>query len=337
MPRLTIRSRPDSTCWQYDLTAPGFRSRGSTKLPIADFTRDRAYDIMAGHLLAEEGPQDAPGSLEWLHDTLPDRLARENVRDSSIERYMDALNVMIDMLGASYPVRDIARRPHVAAYQQRELARGIAPATVNNRLNYLRAIFQRLFDDGTIEVNPFMRCGRLRFPDPGPAVLTPDQLRALFAAMPDTDSKRLCRILLFTGRRVSEIVGLERSDVDLDQRQYRPQNIKHRDRPKSWHSIPSQVMDDFNHFLSLPGRFPFHVRNATSLSRYFKVARERAGLSASYHLHSLRHTYITMALEAGASPLAVQAAVDHASLRMTERYTHPQNSATPCINLPFVP
>lgn len=53
-------------------------------------------------------------------------------------------------------------------------------------------------------------------------VLSPDEIRTMWAALPDTDmresTRRIVRLCLITAQRVGEIAGMDRDELDLDQR-----------------------------------------------------------------------------------------------------------------------
>jgi integrase len=77
---------------------------------------------------------------------------------------------------------------------------------------------------------------------------------------------------------------------------------------------------------------------ASNISRKVKGLIERCGIKTSVvaangrtrpdaTAHSLRHTFVTRAIEAGVPPHVVQAIVGHASAAMTERYTHLSDAA----------
>lgn len=63
----------------------------------------------------------------------------------------------------------------------------------------------------------------------------------------------------------------------------------------------------------------------TWLQRAFKEACKKAGIG-SIRFHDLRHTAATRLVEAGIPLHAVAELVGHSSIRMTERYSHPQES-----------
>ena len=142
------------------------------------------------------------------------------------------------------------------------------------------------------------------------------------------------RISIFTGIRRSEILFIERSDVNLDERFYRAVNIKSRDKHKVWREIPKQVYKDFKYFMDgSRSQNPFKVCTPNTFTQWTKKLLQEAGMSEDLHIHSLRHTYVTLGLEQGMSIRQMQKYIDHSSVYMTEIYAHDEAKKTPEIGL----
>ena len=62
------------------------------------------------------------------------------------------------------------------------------------------------------------------------------------------------------------------------------------------------------------------------MKKAFHGALNYAGLS-DFHFHDLRHVTGTRLVETGAHPRVIQSILRHSSLKMTERYTHPQDTS----------
>jgi integrase len=135
--------------------------------------------------------------------------------------------------------------------------------------------------------------------------------------------KRLVYIYLATGLRRTELMTLTREDVDLDRNRLHVTNIKHSCRRCRWITIPDSIRPDVAWFLdTFPDDEPFNLVHPDQLSHWIKARMREACLPESLNLHSLRHTFITMALQAGEHPWRIRDHVDHSNYRVTEGYAH---------------
>jgi integrase len=191
-----------------------------------------------------------------------------------------------------------------------------------------------------------------------PQVLTPEQAGQLLAAAEGTPEQRLYVVLLSTGLRISEALGLTWRDVSFEARTLNvavqlergadpgrvelktkgskrllpltPQAVlalmaqravsrqQRLECPVAWAGEPA---DDYC-FSNEAGR-PW---SANLVLGKLKRQAKRAGLPESTHLHTLRHSCATYLLAAGVPDRVVMSILGHASLRMTSHYQHVLNS-----------
>jgi integrase len=139
------------------------------------------------------------------------------------------------------------------------------------------------------------------------------------------------KILLHTGLRRSELVFLERDDVKLEDKlihvQAKPEFGFHTksDKPRSV-PINSELMDILNN-LPVRGRFlfdngqnkPLHCPDyyTDQFTKILKRSEIKNG-----NLHTLRHTFVSRLVMAGADLTTVKELAGHASISTTMRYAH---------------
>jgi integrase/recombinase XerC len=153
-----------------------------------------------------------------------------------------------------------------------------------------------------------------------------------------TDVRNLAILELFysTGMRLSELQGLNRGDLDMvsQQAKVRGKGRKERIVPVGDHAIRALRNYESRRDELTAGLGPKADRTAVFLSRtgkrigvrmvqkaiaaFLSQIDEDAGLS----VHSLRHTFATHLLDAGADLRAVQELLGHASISTTQIYTH---------------
>lgn len=141
----------------------------------------------------------------------------------------------------------------------------------------------------------------------------------------------IVRLALETAMRSSEIVGLQRSQVDLERRVVRLSQTKNgssRTVPLSLAALrvlreamsnPVRLIDSDLIFFGEPGR-DGRRRPYQFNPLWLKLKRD-CGMS-DLHFHDLRHEAVSRLVEAGLSDQEVSAISGHRSMQMLKRYTH---------------
>ncbi|HZB22392.1 MAG TPA: tyrosine recombinase [Gaiellaceae bacterium] len=217
-------------------------------------------------------------------------------------------------------------------------ADGRAPATVARRIAALRAFYRHLALLGTRVDNPAAELAPPRRPRKLPRTLSPGEVERLIDAAKGTTPRALrdsaiVELLYGAGLRVSELVSLHRSSVELDERIVRCVGKGDKERVVP---IGRPAVEALRRYVSR-GRPHLDRRHRHELflnakggpltrAGVFLILRTvaaKAGLEAGrVHPHLLRHSFATHLLEGGADLRSVQEMLGHADLATTELYTH---------------
>lgn len=143
----------------------------------------------------------------------------------------------------------------------------------------------------------------------------------------------LCELLYASGIRISELVGLNLSHVDLEARLIRVMGKGKKERIVPIHRTCQKLLQDWinNYRLDLVKNTAeeealfvgergerIHAR----IIRYMLSKRgKELDINKSLHPHRLRHSYATHLLESGADLRSIQELLGHATISTTERYT----------------
>jgi site-specific recombinase XerD len=127
--------------------------------------------------------------------------------------------------------------------------------------------------------------------------------------------KAIIYLLLDTGIRASELVGLERDRIDLENHKIKVLGKGNRERLLPFSPKTGQML--FRH-LSNSGGKPFPI-GRTSLTSLFDRLGRRAGVP-NCHPHRFRHTFAITYLRNGGDAFTLQEMLDHSTMEMVKRY-----------------
>ncbi len=225
-----------------------------------------------------------------------------------------------------------ARESHLIVHLGQLRRAGRAPSTVTRKLSAIRSFYRFLAAQGAISADPTAALPAPRLLRKLPQVLTVAQVQRLLA-QPDASSLRglrdraMLELLYASGLRVSELVGLTRDDLNLEQGLVRCVGKGGKERIVP---VGKPALEAVERYLAAredasPALFP--GRKGRPLSRVScwriitRYARQ-AGIRTPLSPHTLRHSFATHLLEGGADLRAIQELLGHASVATTEIYTH---------------
>ena len=233
----------------------------------------------------------------------------------------------------------LAIRGWLAAMQRR----GVAKRSAARALSALRTFYRFLAATQGLEVNPAKATRTPRHERTLPGYLDRTEIDAVFAdaerraeagGFAEARDLAMVELLYATGIRLSELAGLNDQDVDLisDQVKVRGKGRKERIVPFGGyaaralrcyyrHRDVQQALGGAERRAVFVGR---RGRRLTPRAVQLVVKRQLGALARGrdLHVHSLRHSFATHLLDAGADLRAVQELLGHASLSTTQVYTH---------------
>ena len=221
---------------------------------------------------------------------------------------------------------------HLVHHLTRLQKSGAAPATVMRRLSALRMFYRYLEAEGRIQRNPTANLDSARLSRRLPVTLSLEEVERLLA-QPDPNSKRglrdraMIEFLYATGLRVSELVALNRGDVNAKLGVVRCLGKGGRERIVP---VGRQAIEWLHRYLSSradaePALFLGRGRRRFSRVGFWKIIKRyaaQAGIRASISPHTLRHCFATHLLERGADLRSIQEMLGHVNIGTTQIYTH---------------
>jgi integrase/recombinase XerC len=220
-------------------------------------------------------------------------------------------------------------RAYLAALHERGLAR----TSIARRLAALRSFFRFLVRRGRARANPAREVATPKLPKTLPAYLPIDESEALLrvvspVAAASARDRAILELFYATGIRVAELAGLDVEDVSL--RDWREATVRVLGKGRKERIVPvgRQAVEALQTYLGPRGAGPLFLNErggrltVRSLHRIVRARARAAGLHRRVSPHTLRHTFATHLLDAGADLRLIQELLGHARLGTTQKYTH---------------
>ncbi|MSO36958.1 MAG: site-specific tyrosine recombinase XerD [Acidimicrobiia bacterium] len=216
-----------------------------------------------------------------------------------------------------------------------------APASIARALVAVRSFHRFCRDEGFVAMDPSEEVGAPRVPQGIPKALTEEEIESLLDSVEGSDPRALrdraiLETLYGTGSRISELVGLDREDLDLEDGVVRVFGKGSKERVVPIGRSAREAVSDYLQrgrpalerpsTRRVPGDPVFLNARGGRLTRQscWKIvtaAGDRVGLSGRLSPHVLRHSCATHMIEHGADIRVVQELLGHASLSTTQVYT----------------
>ena len=215
---------------------------------------------------------------------------------------------------------------------------GLGKRSQARALSAVRSLFRFACLEGVMPANPAQGVKTPKIPKTLPRHLRPGEVEDLIEAPAGDEplerrDRAILELLYAAGLRVSELVGLDWTDVDLSARVLRVMGKGSKERMvpfgrpaadalrrwlEVWESVRKLEEDGEPVFLNHAGG----RLTDRSVRRVIDRWVDAAAVARGVHPHTLRHTFATHLLENGADLRAIQELLGHSSLSTTQKYTH---------------
>ena len=280
---------------------------------ITEFIQYLRIEKNATPMTLKSYSEDLEGWLEYTYELHSGRLPLlENIDPPEIRGYLAAMNEV-----------------------------NYAKSTAARRMASLRSFFRFAQRQGWCAENPAVSVRNPKIGRRLPVFLSTDEVKRLLAA-PDVTrwqglrNRAILEVIYSSGIRVGELVGLDLDDLNLDEGmiQVRGKGMKERyaflghyavraltawlrQRPEILKRHPEKVKGNPVFLGSTGGRI-----TARSVERMVDKYIQETGLNRKVSPHTLRHSFATHLLNAGADIRSIQELLGHKNLVTTQIYTH---------------
>ena len=264
---------------------------------------------------------------------------------NTVEAYMHDLNTLLEYLETSSIDYKEATLEDFKSFVEALSKIGISARSRARIISGIKAFYKYCVIDRILKTDPTELLELPKIPQYLPSILSIQEIERMIDAIDLTEvdkysklnlgdrNRAMLEILYGSGVRVSELVGMRISDINLTERfvKIMGKGSKERLVPlseaaigaiKNW-MIARNVID----IKHKQEDFLFLNRRGSRMSRemvfiIIKKLAEKAGIVKDISPHTFRHSFATHMLENGANLRAIQQLLGHSSITTTEIYTH---------------
>ena len=214
---------------------------------------------------------------------------------------------------------------------------GISAKSVNRKISTLKTFFKFLMREGVIEKNPTDKIAIPKMGKKLPVFVQEKEMNRLLDGRFFTEDfegrrdKAVVSLFYGTGIRLSELVGIRFSDLNLNEKMVKVNGKRDKQRLVPFPLEISTVLTDYislrNELFPDSGNFLFLTENGDPVYNklIYRIVKKQLSLVTTVEKkspHILRHSYATHLLNRGADLNAIKELLGHANLAATQIYTH---------------
>ena len=214
---------------------------------------------------------------------------------------------------------------------------GISAKSVNRKISALKTFFRFLMREGLVEKNPTDKIAIPKMGKKLPVFVQEVEMNRLLDGRffsEDFEGKRdkaVVSLFYGTGIRLSELVGIRFSDLNLSEKMVRVNGKRNKERLVPFPFEISEVLNDYiklrNELFPDSGNFLFLNNNGGPAYNklIYRIVNRQLSLVTTIDKkspHILRHSYATHLLNRGADLNAIKELLGHSNLAATQVYTH---------------
>jgi len=212
------------------------------------------------------------------------------------------------------------------------LEKGINPRSVNRKISTLKTYFKFLIREGELIENPMTKVVAPKSKTRLPVFIEEDQIASLLnevqfeSGFIGQRNKLIIELFYVTGVRLSELINIKISDVNLINKSIKVLGKRNKERIIP---ITSNMTNAINIFIESDKKNTYLFTDLEGKKLYtklvYRTVNKYIGKISSVNKkspHILRHTFATHMLNNGADINAIKELLGHANLSATQVYTH---------------
>ena len=253
------------------------------------------------------------------------RKKSKGLTQGTLEQYFIVLNALNSHI--TTPLSEITDWDILEFLDTYEQTHNISPRRKESMRIILNGFFRYETDLGNLKRNPMCTIDSIKYRKTTRIPLTDIELELLRSSCSHLRDKALLEFLFATGCRVSEVITLNKIDINISSRSVKVLGKGNKERivflnAASIVSLQSYFnsREDTNEALFVSIRKPHNRLSKAGIEHAIKTLGERAGINRRVYPHLIRHTTATYLLNHGMNLEEVQSILGHESVDTTRIY-----------------
>jgi len=260
----------------------------------------------------------------------------KGLADRTLQTYESSLKKLGEYLHRYDTDSEVIAPNHLRGFVAEQLEKGLSRSSIAIHMRSVRVFFNFLAREGIVERNPMRNVATPKVPQTYPEVLSEEQIKRLLkvcnrSTWVGTRNYAMLLTFLDTGIRLSELIGLNLEDVDLQNWTIRVRNGKgSKERYvfigrslfralRRWIDARGVSCPDSVFFITRNG----HRHDLRNVERIIERLATKAGLDGTRVTpHILRHTFATHYIKNGGDPFSLQRILGHSDIKTTMIYVN---------------
>jgi site-specific recombinase XerD len=254
---------------------------------------------------------------------------RINHKPKTIEGSFTSIMLFLRFYGGlgKTDIRQI-ERSDLETFIEHEQERGMYISTVRTRMVSVIAFLHFLTEQEILSPSLFKKRIKLKLPETLPRAMNPKDVKKLIDVIHDVRGRALILLLLRTGMRIGEVLGLTTNDIDIPEKKVRVMEGEKNEQGRVVYLSPDALFalrrwfqirkkeEAYLFYGQHHGRLCYSAARSCFVNYLRKARLDQKG----YTVHCLRHTFASELLNAGMRLEVLQQLLGHDDIEVTRRY-----------------